>query len=352
MRIHVNKIGSVTRNIPTHSMVTLTDKINSRAGAVIAARIINDKNTYNQLEDINGRLIKLNSKDIILGALGHRNALQGYEGMVPKSLNVGDTINILNIGGVLGICNSHNSSVGQPFEIEVLGQLLVFTEIGSRKGKPAFIQMGKTSLNDFTSKIPVIYIAGTCMNSGKTQAACTLVRHLTNEGLRVGGAKLTGVSLMRDILAMKDYGAVAVSDFTDAGVVTTSEDTAPKAARVIFQNLINRGVDVIVAETGDGIMGEYGVQAIFNDPELKSLGVITLLCANDPVGVVGGVRELRERYKVDTDIILGPATDNGVGLRFVENALGIPAINAINNPQQLADHTLLLLSKRLMHKAS
>ena len=35
-----------------------------------------------------------------------------------------------------------------------------------------------------------------------------------------------------------------------------------ETARSIFAALGGRGVDVIVAETGDGIMGEYGVQDI------------------------------------------------------------------------------------------
>ena len=60
------------------------------------------------------------------------------------------------------------------------------------------------------------------MNAGKTAAACAMrAGVLSRAGYRVGGAKLTGVSLMRDTLAMRDYGAEVALDFTDAGIVCT-----------------------------------------------------------------------------------------------------------------------------------
>lgn len=346
MRIHLDKIGSVTRNLRPRTTVTLSPEIRAEPGAVLAGRIIGEKHTYNQLEDLHGRFTRLHGGDIILGALGHRNALQGYEGVVPERVAMGDRLNLLNIGGVLGHCTSVNPDVGQPFEVEILGQMLVFPEFGSRAGQPASIRMNALPAGHSLPACPVVYIAGTCMNAGKTHAACALVRHFTQAGLKVGGAKLTGVSLMRDVLAMKDYGAVAVADFTDAGVVTTNAATAPGAARAVFSALAAKGVDLIVAETGDGILGEYGVQAIFADPELRALGSAFLLCANDPVGVVGGVQNLEAEYGIRVDVVMGPATDNGVGVRFVAQATGLPGLNARNHPSALAAHVLALLQAR------
>jgi hypothetical protein len=229
----------------------------------------------------------------------------------------------------------------------VLGQLLVFPEHGSRTGQSAFIRMGALPAGGDLPTCPVVYVAGTCMNAGKTFAACALVRRFAQAGLRVGGAKLTGVSLMRDVLAMKDYGAAVVADFTDAGVVTTDAESAPGAARAVFAALARHGVDVIVAETGDGILGEYGVQSVFADPALRALGSAFLLCANDPVGVVGGVQELQARYGIQVDIVTGPATDNGVGVRFVAQATGLPGLNARNCPKGLASHVFELLGQRV-----
>ncbi len=334
MRIHLDKIASVTRNMGLGRWVTLGETIEAREGSVIAGRICGEKTVYNELEDVHGRMSVLHDGDIIVGALGHRNALQGYEGVLPTKVAPGDRLHLLNLGGVLGHCVSSNPGVGAPFEVEVLGQVLSFPQFGSRLGQPAFIQEKAVQGKPHAAPVPVVYVAGTCMNAGKTLAACVLVRAFTQAGYKVGGAKLTGVSLQRDILAMQDYGAEAILDFTDAGVTCTGPATAPGAARAIFSELADRGVDLIVAETGDGIMGEYGVQAILEDEGLRAWGAAYVLCANDPVGVEGGVRNLKEAYGIQVDVVAGPATDNRVGGRFVAT-LGLPAHNARSQAREL-----------------
>jgi hypothetical protein len=336
MRVHLDKIASVTRNLHLGRQVTLSPEIEARPGAVVVGRIRGEKSVYNQLEDIHGRLSVLHDGDVIVGALGHRNALQGYEGVMPKNVKPGDALHLLNAGGVIGTAVSGSPGVGTPFQVEMLGQVLLFKEFGSRVGQLASIESGAIKGNANAPQVPVIYIAGTCMNAGKTHAACALVRRLSQEGVKVGGAKLTGVSLLRDILSMRDYGADAILDFTDAGVACTGPETSTQIARVLLSELASRGVDLIIAETGDGIMGEYGVQTILADPELQTWGKVHILCANDPVGVAGAVTHFKNAFGLEVDVVTGPATDNRVGTRFVES-LGLPACNARTNPKQLGD---------------
>jgi len=348
MRIHIDKIASVTRNLRLQRTLTLTSDIQAVPGAVVAGRVLGEKTTYNQLEDVHGRMSILHGGDIVVGALGHRNALHGYEGVMPSSVAVGDRLNILNLGGVIGTCVSHNPDVGRPFEVEILGQVLIYPDFGSRVGQPATIQMGSLEVRAAPKSVPVVFVAGTCMNAGKTAAACALVRHFTQAGLKVGGAKLTGVSLQRDILGMKDYGADVAFDFTDAGVVCTNADNALASARTLLAHVAESGADVIVAETGDGIMGDYGVQAILADPELRGLAAAFLLCANDPVGASGGVRELSEKYGIQVDVVTGPATDTRVGVRFVERELHLPAIHARNGSKARGAHVLEKVQARMV----
>ena len=340
-RIHLDKIASITRNLHLGRWVTLGPEILVAEGSVIAGRVIGEKTVYNQLEDVHGRMSELHEGDLIVGALGHRNALHGYEGILPAAVKPGDRLQMLNLGGVIGTCVSSNLDVGPPFDVEVLGQVLLFQEFGSRVGLPATLQSGAVEGKPGTPSVPVIFIAGTCMNSGKTHAACAIIHHLDRAGLRVGGAKLTGVSLLRDILAMRDYGAEAVLDFTDAGVACTSPETAAQTGRVLLSVLAAKGMDIIVAETGDGIMGDYGVQGVLADSELKDCAAAYVLCANDPPGVAGGASFLHESFGIDVDVVSGPATDNRVGVRFVES-LGLPGINARTHPNLLGE---LLLSK-------
>lgn len=331
MRLWVDKIASATANVPLRHEVRTSEHIVAREGTIVAGRIRGEKSTYNQLEDVYGRLVALHDGDVIAGVLGQRNALHGYTGFVPESVAPGDVLHLLNMGGVIGRCTSVNPDVGPPFEVEVLGGVLVFPEFEDRSGVAAHI--GMNAIRPAAGPLagaaaPVVYVAGTCMNSGKTTAACQLIRHLSRQGLAVGGCKLTGVSLRRDTLQMKDCGAQWAVSFNDAGIAATTPASAAGVARTLIAHLLERGAEVIVAELGDGIFGEYGVAEILHDAELTALARVLVMCANDPVGCWGAQRVLREQFAMEIDVVTGPTTDNAVGTRYVRQTLGLEAINA------------------------
>ena len=89
---------------------------------VLVVEILNNKSTYNTLELTSGRMAKVARGDVVVGALGHRKALFGYSGHIPDALKPGDVIQMLNIGGVLGICDSATPDKGKPFDCKVLGR--------------------------------------------------------------------------------------------------------------------------------------------------------------------------------------------------------------------------------------
>jgi hypothetical protein len=315
---------------------------------VVAVRVKNEKSTYSQLELPSGRLAQVKRGDAIAGALGHRQALFGYAGHLPERLAPGDTVHLLNMGGVLGICDSQNPDLGPPFECEVLGAVLHFPHLGERWGVPARIGDGTGLLRldpgsplDLgggagLAPVPVVALVGSCMNCGKTAAACALVRHLAQDGWTVDGLKATGVSLRRDVLAMEDSGARATALFTDLGVVSTTPANAPAITRTLLARLAAGRPDAIVAELGDGLLGAYGVDAILADGPLSAAFTAVVLAANDPVAAWGGVRLLAERFGIVPVAVTGPATDNLVGTRIIAETLGIPAINARTEGERLA----------------
>ncbi|MEP0847567.1 MAG: hypothetical protein HRF50_12225 [Phycisphaerae bacterium] len=336
MRVWVDKIASATANVPLRHESRVSDGVVAREGYIVAGRVRGEKSTYNQLEDVHGRMVTLHDGDVIAGVLGQRNALHGYTGFVPADVAVGDTLHLLNLGGVIGRCTSVNPDVGPPFEVEVLGGVLVFPEFQDRSGVPAHIGMNAIRpAQGPLPHVPVAYVAGTCMNSGKTTAACQLIRQLARRGLAVGACKLTGVSLRRDTLHMQDCGARWAYSFTDAGIASTTRFTAAGVARTLIAQLAESGAEVIVAELGDGIFGEYGVSEILHDHELRSRAGAVVLCANDPVGCWGAERVLREEFDLAIDVVSGPATDNAVGTRYVNDRLGLVAINARTSGAQL-----------------
>lgn len=340
--ITLDKVASVTLNCGLRKDVRVGDDFRCREGDVIAVRVLTDKAQYNTLELTTGRMSPLRAGDVIAGALGHRRALVGYAGRIPRSLSVGQTMNILNLGGVLGECTSAAPSVGPPFEVEVLGQVLDFPFVASRKAVPANISDGCAALDETLDLkgVPVVAMVGSCMNSGKTEACLALINEFGRMGKKVVGGKATGVSLRRDVLAMEDAGASRTMVFTDLGVVTTSAANAAPLARTILNRLAEEKPDVIVLELGDGLIGEYGVDAILADASLRSGFRSIVLAANDPVAAWGGVQILKDRYGLRPDAVTGPATDNESGTSLIERETGVLAVNARSHHAELA-HSLM-----------
>ncbi|MFO1355065.1 MAG: hypothetical protein U1F72_02835 [Gammaproteobacteria bacterium] len=337
--IVADKIGSVAQHAHLSRELRLGADIPCEEGVLVAAEILNNKGTYNTLELTSGRQAQVKRGDIIVGALGHRKALFGYSGHLPEKVAVGDVLNVLNMGGVIGICDSINPSFGPPFEARILGTVLHFPYIGERIGVPA--RAGAEPL-DYAAPldaqgVPVVALAGTCMNAGKTAAACAIVSRLRHLGFTVDAFKSTGVALRRDILAMEDAGARNTMIFSDFGVVCTTAKNGPAVTRTILTRLAAGRPDVIVFELGDGILGAYGVEAILRQNDIKAALTCVVLSANDPVAAWGGVELLRREFGIDPKVVTGPATDNQVGRDIIAERCGLPAINAITDAAAIGD---------------
>ena len=336
----VDKIASITQALGLkHDLRVEEDNIPSEEGVVLVVEVLTNKSTYNTLELTSGRMAKVVRGDIVVGALGTRKALFGYSGHVPESVKAGDIIQMLNIGGVLGVCDSANPDKGRPFDCRVLGVVLQFPFLGERIGVPA--RVGKKKL-DYDAKldtqgVPVVALAGTCMEAGKTAAACAIVSRMRHRGLVVDVFKATGVSLRRDILAMEDSGARNGMIFTDLGVVTTTAKTGPALTRAMMTELAAKKPDVIVFELGDGLIGTYGVDAILQCEDISKALTSVVLSANDPVAAWGGVKLLRDRFGIEPTAVTGPATDNDVGVQIIEEQMNVRACNAISNGAKLGD---------------
>jgi len=341
-RAVADKIASVAQSCGLTPELRLSADIPAEEGVVVAVEVLNDKATYNQLELASGRMAFVQRGDVLVGALGHRRALFGYSGSVPATVRPGDTLQLLNLGGVLGTCESADPERGDPFDCRVLGTVLDFPFLGERIGVPARVGSAKLSKNAKldTKGIPVVAVAGTCMDSGKTAAACAIVSRLRHKGLVVDAFKATGVSARRDILAMEDAGARETRIFTDLGVVTTTDANGPDLTKTMLNELAEGHPDVIVFELGDGLLGAYGVEAILGDAAIRSVLTSVVLSANDPVAAWGGVTLLRERFGIEPSVVTGPATDNAVGIDIIRSQLALDAANARTSGATLGDIVL------------
>lgn len=328
-RIRLDRVSSSTRNARLGPEVTVAPAIVAQEGYVLAVRILADKTVYNTVEDVHGRMVPLREGDILAGTLGARRALRGYAGVVPDRIEAGDTIEVLNLGGILGVSTSVHPDLGPPFRARVLGAILAFPDLGDRIGRPAHIRDGAVPPAErLTALPPVVFVAGTCMNAGKTVAATELVRGLSRSGMRVAAAKLTGVSLMRDTLSMLDAGAIAALTFNDGGAASTRAGVAAPLAKGILNRLAETKPDAIVAELGDGVLGEYGVQDILLDGDLMAAASAHVVAAPDPVAAWGAAELYRGRFRLPIAVITGPVTDNDVGRDWVLRDLALAAHNA------------------------
>ena len=344
----VDKLASVTQACGLSHEVRICADIPAEEGGVVIVEVLTNKTTYNTLELTSGRMAKVGKGDVVAGALGHRRALFGYSGHVPERLEPGDVIQLLNIGGVLGVCDSINPEKGRPFDCRVLGVALNFPYLGERIGVPA--RVGRKPLDAAATLdvrgVPVVAFAGTCMEAGKTAAACAVIGRMRHRGLTVDAFKATGVSLRRDILAMEDAGARRCAIFTDLGVVTTTRANGPALTRTMLSELAVGKPDALVFELGDGILGTYGVDAILECPDIRAALSAVILSANDPVAAWGGVKLLRERFLVEPCVVTGPATDNQVGIEIIAGQMGVPAINALSHGAALGDRVIEALGVR------
>lgn len=322
--IDVDKIGSATSPLALPKTVALVSSCDAvRAGDVVVVRALTDSATYNMLELPTGRLAKINPGDLLIGVLGRRRALKGFVGDVPPSLKSGDQLHLLNMGGVIGYCTGHHSSLGDAINLEVIG--LVCDDEGRVLNIADAALPSRTSLGETA---PIVMIAGTSMNSGKTYAATELIKQATRAGLKVAAAKLSGVACLRDTLNMADHGAVVTASFLDCGLPSTVDvaDLAP-SAKAIIARLNESSPDLIVIELGDGILGGYSVETVFADSELLEATAAMVFCASDYVGAWGGIELLRRRG-VDVDVISGSVTDSRMGEDYIKTHFNVPAANA------------------------
>lgn len=332
--VTVNKVASVTRGLLGGATARLAAGGPARSGDVVVVQALEEKRVYGQLELVGGRVAHIARGDILAGVLGSRKALKGFVGVCPTHVYVDDVLHVLNLGGVMGCATSANPDFGQPLRVRVLG-------LAERDGRIINLADGAVPPAETLNRaVPLVVIAGTCMAAGKTHAACEIIARLAARGLKVAGLKLSGVAALRDTLNMVDHGAVRALSFLDAGYPSTADasDLAPMA-RGLINAVAADDVDLVVVEMGDGLIGGYGVQSFYAAPDLRNAVAAHVVCANDLVAAWGGAA-LANDLNCPIDVLSGPATDNEIGVEFVEHHLGIPGANARTHPERLAELVL------------
>ena len=330
LQVCFDKVGSATGRFELKHC-EMADPNLSRVGSgyLVAARVLRGGTNYNRIELPNGRLAKVNRGDIIAGVLGERRALKAFVAEVPKQLQAGDRLHLVGLAGIIGLCTGRHHTIGEPFEVETIGVL-------QRNGGPLRLaDRALPTVVELNTSSPIVLVTGSSMNSGKTEVATQLIKGFCSSGKRVAAAKLTGLACLKDTLNMRDHGAHPVLSFLDCGYPSTvGLDNIGSLAVTLLFELNQSRPDLIVLELGDGLLGGYRVESLFEVSPVMEHCAAIVFCAPDFVAAWGGCR-LLERWNRSVDIISGSCTDSAMGVEFIERELAVPAANALRGSKRL-----------------
>lgn len=322
MKIKINKIPSVLKNVPLGSAVNISAKIPAKEGTVIMVEAGIDEGKLNVIDYKGGKLGKLWHHDKFPAVLGFRKALTEFAGIVPKKVEVGDELYLLCESGVVGEISGVFESWGRPMKVKVLGSIT-----GAQKNPLNLKNYQLKIKNKKNQQAPLIIFLGTRMDCGKTTIACKIGHALTLSGKNVGGVKVTGVAFSQDLMKLMDAGLRSVYDFVDMGLPSTcngnSQEVVDSALKLVaLANSYNP--DCILVEFGDAVLGEYHVAEILQNKIFHSQITAVILAANDLAGIAGTIQIL-EKWKINVDLITGPVANSKIGVNLINKYFQIPA---------------------------
>jgi hypothetical protein len=335
LRLRPNKIGSVCSPFHLGPYVTVLKEPVAEEGTAIAVRVLTSRKEYGHVELPSGRQARLVPGDLLIGVLGSRAALRGFCGRVPRDIRAGDTLHLLNMGGVIGVSEGNHAGLGAPIQLEVLGTPM-------RGGKVLRLQDFAIDAAEPPAEAklpPVLLLVGTCMNAGKTTAAAVITRHVRKLGRMVHAGKVTGVAAIKDLQLFEDNGAGRTLSFLDCGLPSTCyRDDVVGVARTLLAELSEESPDLVVLEMGDGLLGEYGVDDVLADPAFARHVAGAVLAAHDLVGAVAAADRLKG-YGIRTLCVTGPCTD-AIAATTRLRAMGLRAANVLMDPDEVCRLTV------------
>lgn len=315
-------LGSVTRIAPPDALdgpVTPIPRPAWASGDYVAG-VVCGEGPHNVVELPDGRMAEVLPGDVVVGALGTRAATLEVVG---DWRDVGDDLMLegLTAAGVLGKATS---------KARVLGRLLTLRYAGHVHGAGGPLRMADFALAPpdppTPFAVPTALIVGTSMSAGKTTSAKAIIRRLDAHGLRVAGAKLSGVARRRDVLAMRDAGAAEIVDFVDAGLPSTMcpPDELGPALDAVLARIAEAGVDALVAEAGASPLEPYGGETVVE--KLGDAVALVVLCASDPYAVAG----VMSAFHLVPDFVTGRAASTEAARQLVARLAGATALDLLD----------------------
>ncbi len=316
----------VTHPVPTTAMTQIVPLDPSpRIGDLVIAEVVSI-GKHTMIEGRGGAMYHIFPGDVIIGAFGNRYATDQFEGYVPDV--VGETCEMLSVGGLIGEVASRHTTMGQSTKLRILGAP------ADAAGRALNLRtFGLMPLWEDEAGYRVeraceqILVVGSSMNSGKTTTVGTIARALSRAGKRVAAAKITGTTAGKDARFFVSNGARPVVDFVDAGYPSTymlSLDELMSIYHNLISNLKASDPDYIVIEIADGIFQRETRMLLEHGPFRTQIDHL-FFSANDSLSAECGVRQLRS-YGLPLRGISGVMTQSPLAIREAEQATGLPVL--------------------------
>lgn len=312
------KWSYVTRNVDPAAIQAaevLRDHV-PQAGDLILAQVERIAQ-HTRIQLSSGRRSQLFPGDHVVVAYGNRYAPDQFEAEVPENL---DHCHLVASGGIAARALSKYGRLKWPTTLKPAGYLL---DVERRVLNLARFSRATDIEIDHR---PLIAVAGTSMNAGKTTAVAALVKGLSQAGHRVAAVKVTGTGAGNDMWAYEDAGAAVTMDFTDAGYPSTYKlaagDIEDCYRRLVATVSARADVDVVVVEIADGLLHAESMNLLVSDLFRSSCRHL-LFAAGEAMGAMAGVQMLRAA-DVPVVGVSGVLSASRLASREAEAATGLP----------------------------
>ncbi|MCB1522391.1 MAG: DUF1611 domain-containing protein [Hyphomicrobiaceae bacterium] len=314
------KRSFTTRRVPATDMKTLiTGDVAPNAGDLVLACV--DKiGSHAKLELPTGRRAQLSVGDLIIVTYGNRYAPDQFEAVIGGELS---PCELVAAGGIASQKICKHARMGEPTRITPMGL------VGTANGTPINLRDYAITPPDTQRDMPVVLVAGTSMNAGKTYTSASLIKGLSAAGIKTAGIKATGTGSGGDLWLMSDMGADRVLDFTDAGLASTylAEPLRIEEAIVsLIREASASGCEVAVVEIADGLHHQETAE-VLKSKRIRDLARGLIFAANDALGAQAGLAQLQD-WGHDVMVLSGQLTRSPLAMREARRFATVPVMTA------------------------
>jgi hypothetical protein len=163
-------------------------------------------------------------------------------------------------------------------------------------------------------------------------------------GHGVRASKITGTAGLKDILHMNDAGAHPYSDFSFLGYPSTyllPEEELLSIFNRLDLKYANNPKNFWVVELADGIIQRETAMLLNSQDVLSRINKL-IFCAGDAFGAIGGLRILKERFRLIPDALSGICSSSPLLLRELAEFTNVPVFDSAQpDLKELADVLLV-----------